>query len=1233
MARSHEGYGQNEVGKLIDEYNELGENMAYAAVRNANICTEEDIKRGHCVNKGQPINVKDALLMTQKSKEEHVNIIVNPDDNDNDPRCLEVMEDGKVSEQSCADKDTQKFSYDAGTGYFKNKAKGNACVLNENENKLEMVCDASQEENSWFIENIRKGHLSSSVERPLHGLMSKTDCFSGCRARPECRAATYQSGACVHIESDNYTVEPGQREIYTKNVNFAENHGLTVFKRSNLHLALLKPKQLEDLLIWENKGKGENTFWLGSYYKTGYRKSLDWAKQECLKDKECGCFSNSPDSNTYFYSGDICNKKTSKFPLAKGSSMYASFKKRKPPKSLSFSQINEMYDKLEEKKWLLHNFTQIKLNEKCLEVKDNIEVQKDGIEVQNGYTVKLEKCDKDKRNQVFMYDTDKNTIKFPFKQNLCVAALDTDTDPSKPKLKLEQCDRSNLRQQWNYNVSTRLLKSSSQGQCLVEPGNYKIGDEVFNIRQYDDGEQYLDTGSFLSVPIAPRCLTKTTKFLENDSQRTKIEFQECDPDNVNQQLRQITLDNDSGNCKNTFNWDAEEWQNSCEADTVRLQFAKSNQCLAYRDNESMPGKFEQDVYATQCPAPKFLFRYKDECLRYDHEKKSLTTGKCTLARNSLCKMNCEGEEELHRLSNPRLLFRECVRYKCKNGKKNRGFGFEQYPKFTYEQLSEGGGLIKPMENSDLCVYSKKNNELGLKSCDKADKDQLFEFSPELKGSGKQQVSLKQYNSNNDGLCLRFGAATHPSEVVSVRIGENLCLDSSERRRHGKLYAKKCDGSSNQSFIYEKDTGLLKFADNLQYCVDASQRNRDGGLVHVWTCDKNNKNQQWQINKNNQLKIKSDNFCLHHPEDNRVSMWNCAKKKDQHFTVQHGKPDPVINIRIDDTLCLDSNEMRNGGKINVKKCDPSSTNQRFIHETGSGLLRFAGNTNYCVDASQRNRNGGKIHVWSCSRSNKNQQWEINRRKNTLKASLKNKYGKCLDNPERRHTGKVHMWQCSTTNKNQEFEIFNANVMHMGECDEKQKFDIVMSKQSKAQRIHEMEGTSQDDNPRSSDKFSWKIEKPYDRIPNHLRMQLRFKDGKINYSNPKILYEKVEEDGFGGDYTTKKGQGVRIRAKYGECEERLWRNVPKRCISRSVDSCISKRTLRDHKLDDCRGSQKEDQYMQTYLSGGVNAENEKVLHFEKCLHPRRWADSQERVPKYHGWHVTSKAGIGPDEMTTY
>ena len=228
---------------------------------------------------------------------------------------------------------------------------------------------------------------------------------------------------------------------------------------------------------------------------------------------------------------------------------------------------------------------------------------------------------------------------------------------------------------------------------------------VFQIRLYDDGEEYIDTRSYLNVPIAPRCLTKTTELLEkNDSQRTKIEFKECNPDNVNQQLRQIKLDNDSSICKMTHNWDAGKEQKSCEADTVRIQFATGNQCLAYRDKKTGSGKFKQDVYATQCPAPEFLLKLKDKCLRYDHEKKSLTRGECTLARNSLCKMNCDGEEEFHRLSNPRLLFRECVRYKCKNGKTNRGFGFEQYPKFTYERLSEGGGVIKPMENPDLCVY-------------------------------------------------------------------------------------------------------------------------------------------------------------------------------------------------------------------------------------------------------------------------------------------------------------------------------------------------------------------------------------------------------------------------------------------------------------------------------------------------------------------------------------------------
>ena len=334
--------GENPIATLIEEeYLELGEKMGRKAVSGGKICTEKNIKRGECVNKGKPINVKDALLSKQKSKEEHVNIIVDP----NGPICLEVMEDGKVSEQSCADKVTQKFSYDAKTGYLKNKDEGNACVLNENEKQLEMVCDASQEnKDSWFIENIRKGHLSSSVRRPLHGLMSKTDCFSGCRARSECRAATYQSGACVHIESDNYTVEPGQREIYTKNYNFAENHGLQVFKRSKLHAALLRRDQLREALLWKDKGKGENTFWPGSFYKVGLIQrngrgttslTLDEAKQQCLQDEKCGCFSHSPDSYTYFYSGENCNKKPIKYSRFVKNT-FASFKKRDPPGDSSF---------------------------------------------------------------------------------------------------------------------------------------------------------------------------------------------------------------------------------------------------------------------------------------------------------------------------------------------------------------------------------------------------------------------------------------------------------------------------------------------------------------------------------------------------------------------------------------------------------------------------------------------------------------------------------------------------------------------------------------------------------------------------------------------------------------------------------------------------------------------------------------------------------------------------------
>lgn len=63
----------------------------------------------------------------------------------------------------------------------------------------------------------------------------------------------------------------------------------------------------------------------------------------------------------------------------------------------------------------------------------------------------------------------------------------------------------------------------------------------------------------------------------------------------------------------------------------------------------------------------------------------------------------------------------------------------------------------------------------------------------------------------------------------------------ESQRHlpgkdvGGLHMWPCDPSNlNQQLVYEKDSRMVKNVDG--YCLDASQRNSNGGLVHMWPCD-------------------------------------------------------------------------------------------------------------------------------------------------------------------------------------------------------------------------------------------------------------------------------------------------------------------------------------------------------------------------------------------------------------
>ncbi len=117
------------------------------------------------------------------------------------------------------------------------------------------------------------------------------------------------------------------------------------------------------------------------------------------------------------------------------------------------------------------------------------------------------------------------------------------------------------------------------------------------------------------------------------------------------------------------------------------------------------------------------------------------------------------------------------------------------------------------------------------------------------------------------------------------------------------------------------------------CLDASQRSRNGGKVHMWNCNPNNKNQQWNYNSDT-----------------------------KQIKATHG-------------LCLDASQRNNrGGKVHMWNCNPNNKNQQWDYNSSTRQIKATHGK--CLDASQRSQRGGKVHMWDCNPNNKNQQWELN-----------------------------------------------------------------------------------------------------------------------------------------------------------------------------------------------------------------------------------------------------------------
>jgi len=118
---------------------------------------------------------------------------------------------------------------------------------------------------------------------------------------------------------------------------------------------------------------------------------------------------------------------------------------------------------------------------------------------------------------------------------------------------------------------------------------------------------------------------------------------------------------------------------------------------------------------------------------------------------------------------------------------------------------------------------------------------------------------------------------------------------------GWLSVLSCEEARNQLWSYDEETRLVHHVEGK--CLDASQRNTNGGLIHLWTCDETNPNQIWDYDEESQQMKNRHGICLDGPEPDsvgsRVHMWACdTENRNQHWSFEEQSSTPSTTTDAD-----------------------------------------------------------------------------------------------------------------------------------------------------------------------------------------------------------------------------------------------------------------------------------------------------------------------------------------------
>jgi 1-phosphatidylinositol phosphodiesterase len=84
------------------------------------------------------------------------------------------------------------------------------------------------------------------------------------------------------------------------------------------------------------------------------------------------------------------------------------------------------------------------------------------------------------------------------------------------------------------------------------------------------------------------------------------------------------------------------------------------------------------------------------------------------------------------------------------------------------------------------------------------------------------------------------------ELRDARTGKCLDFEGVTPANGKKAILWDCAGVAWQKWSYDASTGLLRNKANPDYCLDNMGQPYSGGGIHMWQCDENNINQQWNF---------------------------------------------------------------------------------------------------------------------------------------------------------------------------------------------------------------------------------------------------------------------------------------------------------------------------------------------------------------------------------------------------